>query len=490
MFFVLALGLGLRVYKLASVPSGFFADEASIGYNAYSLLATGKDEYGNPFPIFFRSFGDYKAPISIYSTIPFIALFGLTEFSTRLTSVMYGILTLIILFLIGRTVISSSFGILCSFIGAVTPWLIHYDRVAFQMNIYATFFILSIYLFIKGDKNKSFILPAFIVSALTFYTYQPAKLIVPLLLLGLLFIYRKTYLFYKKETAIGFLSFFILSTPLILSLFNGAGFARFNMVSIFSAKLTFIQSSLRIAQNYFTQLSPTYFISGEPTFITRHFVGGLTPLLISTLPFLVIGMIYTLITINKKISQFLAYWLLIYPIAGAVTATAPFTSRSIIGAPLFAIFISLGIMKTMLYVKKFIHIYIPAFLIFSIISLSLIFFIQFYFTRYSSYSSDFWGWQYGARDIVKYFVANEQSYDQLIMAPELNAPEIFFKFYAPGDCRKCLIGLPDNFYNSKLKQLFAVTPDYLLNKKTNFKTLRTIYYPNRNIAFQIGEVLK
>ena len=78
-------------------------DEASIGYNAYSLLQTGRDEYGKIFPLIFKSFGDYKPGVYIYLTIPFIAIFGLTELSVRLPSIILGSLLPILLYLLITT---------------------------------------------------------------------------------------------------------------------------------------------------------------------------------------------------------------------------------------------------------------------------------------------------------------------------------------------------------------------------------------------------
>jgi 4-amino-4-deoxy-L-arabinose transferase-like glycosyltransferase len=490
--FIAIIGFLLRSVALNWVPSGFFCDEASIGYNAYSILNTGKDEHGVSFPIFFQSFGDYRPPLVVYSTIPFVNLLGLNEVATRLPSALYGLITIIAMFFIGKEISpnkSSSFGLLTAFITSTMPWLIHYNRTGFEFTIYVTFFVITILLLLKTLRNKLFIMPAFIAAALTLYTYQPAKLLVPLLLLGFLFIYRKPYLSHKKDMISGLLVFFILSIPLILSFFNEQGLARFNMVSVFSAHLSFAESVLRIFHNYFIQMSPYYFMSGEPTFITRHFAGGLNLLLTTTLPFLLIGLIYTFSTIkNSKVSQLLIYWLLIYPVAGAVTANAPFTSRSIIGAPLFAILISLGIIKTIRYLplKR-----VTSIIIALLMAGNIFFFLEFYFVKYPLYSSDFWGWQYGARDIVKYFISNEQKYDQMIMAPEFNAPEIFFKFYAPHNCSKCMVGTPDTNYNPSLKQLFAVTPYYLQSHPDlRFKASKLLYYPNKRIAFEIGEVVQ
>lgn len=483
----------LRIYNLQKNPPGFFCDEASIGYNAYSLLNTGKDEYGVSFPVFFQSFGDYRPPLAIYSTIPFVGVFGLNELATRLPSVLYGLITIVTMYFIGKEISSNrsrSFGLLTAFITATMPWLIHYNRTGFDFTIYVTFFTITILLLLKTIHSKSFIIPAFIVAALTFYTYQPARLLIPLLLLGFFFVHRKTYSLHRINTLAGLVSFFILSIPLILSFFNGQGLARFNMVSVFSTKLPFAQSVLRIIQNYLIQLSPTYFISGEPTFITRHFVGGLTPLLITTLPFLLIGLIHTLLTVkNKKSAQLLMYWFLIYPIAGAVTADAPFTSRSIIGAPLFAILISLGIATTVLHAKKFINSYIISFITILVILLNLAFFTRFYFVQYPLYSADFWGWQYGPKEIMRYFLTQTDSYQDLYMTEYFNAPEIFLKFYDPNQtCLKCKIGGVDRFDPTK-KQLFALRI-IELKQDYKFNIKKVITLPNGQPEFYIGEFIK
>src|SRR3989344_958028 len=205
---ILFIGFFLRVYQLSSLPPGFFADEASIGYNAYSLFNTGKDEYGVSFPVFFKSFGDYRSPLAIYSAIPFVSLLGLNELSSRLPSVLYGLITIIVMYFIGKELNfsrSSVFGLLVAFVTATMPWLIHYNRTGFEFTIYVTFFTITVLLLLKSIHSKTIIIPTFIFASLTLYTYQPAKLLVPLLLLGFLFIHRKDYLLHKKNTLVGLL---------------------------------------------------------------------------------------------------------------------------------------------------------------------------------------------------------------------------------------------------------------------------------------------
>src|SRR3989344_2718177 len=83
----------LRLFNITNIPPGVNRDEASIGYTAYSLLNTGRDEYGRMFPLSFQSFGDWKLPLYIYTVVPFVSVFGLNELAVRLPSVIVGILS-------------------------------------------------------------------------------------------------------------------------------------------------------------------------------------------------------------------------------------------------------------------------------------------------------------------------------------------------------------------------------------------------------------
>src|SRR5581483_6691207 len=91
---VILLGAFLRLYQLGSVPSSLEWDEVSYGYNAYSLIHTGSDEYGGSHPLIFRAFGEYKQPVYMYLSALSIGSFGLNSFAVRLPSAIFGILTI------------------------------------------------------------------------------------------------------------------------------------------------------------------------------------------------------------------------------------------------------------------------------------------------------------------------------------------------------------------------------------------------------------
>lgn len=91
---VLLLAGFLRIWNLGGLPASLYWEEVALGYDAYSILRTGKDHHGNPFPVVaFESFGDYKPSGYFYAVVPFVKVLGLNAWAVRLPSAMAGVLT-------------------------------------------------------------------------------------------------------------------------------------------------------------------------------------------------------------------------------------------------------------------------------------------------------------------------------------------------------------------------------------------------------------
>lgn len=488
---ILVAGVFLRIYNLSENPKGFFCDEASIGYNAYLLLKTGRDEYGQKLPAFFRAFGEYKGSILIYSTIPSIALFGLSEFAVRITSAIYGSLTILIIYLLSKKLFSGTVGILSAFFLAISPWHIHLSRMGMDIVAFLFFLCVSIYLFLKGQERDAFLYLSFFSFAITFYTYYVAYLVVPLFLLFLVIIFK---LWQRpKILFLGLTIFSLISTPFLLHLFSGKGFTRLRQTWLFSSEIVPYEIVKKIVKLYFSHFSLNFlFKYGDSDFpgqfITRHSIKGIGELYWFQLPLLLISIFYLWKNKKEKNSLLMFFWFFIYPFGTIFTnAPGPQATRSIIGVIPFQIVSAIGLQKLSLFLNKNLKVKI-IFLILTIIVFSLSF--LFFLIRHQEYplhSSDYWGWQYGPREIIRYFKEVEGNYDELIMSSNFNAGEIFFKFYYPEGCIKCKIGNITN-YNPTKKQLFALSPDEI--KNFNFKTQKTVYYPNGETAFLIGEIIK
>src|SRR4030042_1148859 len=80
----------VRLWKVGIIPPGLFGDEVDTGYQAYSILKTGRDYFGNFLPVHFQSFGDWRVPLYIYLDRLFVAFLGLSELAVRLPSAILG----------------------------------------------------------------------------------------------------------------------------------------------------------------------------------------------------------------------------------------------------------------------------------------------------------------------------------------------------------------------------------------------------------------
>src|SRR4029078_11038575 len=74
-----------------SNPPGYPRDEAAPSLNAYTLSTGLRDEDGARFPLFFRSFDDYKSPVYPY------LLAGVFRLTGRYQSVARGLSSVLVL---------------------------------------------------------------------------------------------------------------------------------------------------------------------------------------------------------------------------------------------------------------------------------------------------------------------------------------------------------------------------------------------------------
>lgn len=248
----------LRFWGLGHNPPSLNWDEIAIGYNAYSVLQTGKDEYGNFLPSTFRSFEDYKSPIYVYLTVPAIAIFGKTEFAIRFTSALLGTLTIPLIYWLTSYLIrkdphhhqSKNIGVIAAFLFATLPWHVHFSRVAFEANI-ALFFVsaATAFLFRWFDTRKVLhLLFATSCFALAIHSYANMRLFVPLLLLGLLLPQTKKIISNWKQLTMAFILGVFLISPLIIQLYQGVGFARYQATAIVNRSEIYHRTSKRFAQ--------------------------------------------------------------------------------------------------------------------------------------------------------------------------------------------------------------------------------------------------
>src|SRR5712691_7014884 len=94
---LLVCGATLYTYRVTRNPAGFFVDESSIAYNAYTISQSGQDEFGNSWPLYFRAFGDYKNPVYIYLLAALFKLTGPSILVARLLGAFAGVAAAVLL---------------------------------------------------------------------------------------------------------------------------------------------------------------------------------------------------------------------------------------------------------------------------------------------------------------------------------------------------------------------------------------------------------
>ncbi|MCX6705080.1 MAG: glycosyltransferase family 39 protein, partial [Candidatus Woesebacteria bacterium] len=217
---ILLVSVCLRFYNLSGVPSGLHADEASQGYNAFSLFKTGRDMYGRILPILFRASGSYQTPIYTYLSIIPVNLLGNTIFSIRFISALSGValvaLTYFLLKLWGQK------GLIAATVIAISPWAVHFSRVAVEANLALTIFASSIIVFGLSLKKPKYLPLASLLLGISTHAYYSERVIAVLFLPLFILLFRKIFLKYKSLLVASLIIFAITQVPHIYILQTGA----------------------------------------------------------------------------------------------------------------------------------------------------------------------------------------------------------------------------------------------------------------------------
>ncbi len=345
----LAIAIVTRFYLLGEAPKGLYLDEAGQGYAAYSLLKTGKDEFGKSLPIVFRSFTDFKTPVYVYLIVPLIPVFGLSAFTVRFPSFFFSILTIPVLYLlIYKLSKNKILALISCFLLAISPWHILFGRTNFECNV-------ALFLFLSGCLSFYYALykpKLLVVSALFFAfaipAYHAQRVVTPLMV-GILFLrYRKILLSktHLKYLVIGGILGLLITLP-TLSIANTPGFLARAGLNIFSYKqhagfidnyhglfTPLINSSLFLSIHEFAALYLSYF-SPRNMFVLgdsgpRSSFPELSTFFVWQFPFYIYGL-YKLIKSRDlgEFKFFILSFLFIAPIPASLTRDPYSTIRSL-----------------------------------------------------------------------------------------------------------------------------------------------------------------
>jgi 4-amino-4-deoxy-L-arabinose transferase-like glycosyltransferase len=376
---VFVLAFVVRLVGNTQVPSSPYWEETAVGYDAYSILKTGKDHHGEAWPIVaFRSFGDYKPSLYFYATVPSVAAFGLNTFAVRFPAVLASSLTAVLLFWLARRWRSDRFAWLTATLAIFQPWMWQVGRVGFEVNLAIMLCCLGvvlIHLAYDNEKNSTrFSLAGLATLAFVgaMYAYHGTRLLAPLFAFSSAFFLWEWPKKLRLKDAVTWLQFWIpagalalaLCLPLIIALRSPVIAQRFQETSIFGTDIA-NQSSVAtralspgnvfvkvashpmiiwsqvLAKNYLDHFDPSWlFIKGD--YNPRHssqYLGMLYPWEIFTLLF---GIAFAGKLLKRKHIHLLTTLTLLSPLAAMLTTVTPHGLRALPLAPWLALWSALG----------------------------------------------------------------------------------------------------------------------------------------------------
>lgn len=393
---ILLIGTFFRFYLLNDVPTGIHADEASQGYNAFSLIKTGKDMYRKSFPILFRANGSYQPPVYTYLTIVPTLIFGNSVFTTRFISALSGTFLIFLTFYlvkrfgVGNKKERLAQALFSSLTIAISPWTIHFSRLAVEGNLVVCFFVSGLILLYLSLKKPKLFIPACIVFGLSTHVYYTERVTSLIFIAGYLLIFRKYFIGQFKKVFLGLFILFLILLPHLYLVKTGALTRRFSQVSYFSDSNLMQGSKLGKAEiamgeffdHYLYYFSPKnlFIDSGQNLGRTSYDLSVFYPWYLIPLLF---GILFFAKNYKNDLVKMLTLGLFITPIPAGLTGDLFYPLRVLCFLWIISILISFGIY----YIWKGVNKYkFTPFVIFAVVVYSLFLFYISYFaiSRYEN----------------------------------------------------------------------------------------------------------
>ncbi len=545
---IIFLGIFLRGFRLLSSPPSLYWEEAAIGYDAYSILKTGRDHHGNFMPFLaFESFGDWKPGLYFYP-VAFSELFlGLTPLAVRLPALLAGIMLFI-----GTAVLTQKLliyyrvkqqdskwqALAVLFIAATSSWAIMFSRAGWESMLASALIIWAVvFWYFQTKLQFKYILISVLLFSLSAYTYHAARLIAPLILL-FLFVQHLIYLLGSsqintklliklKPLIVSGIIFTLLISPILFSIRNTQVSNRFTTSSIFAdgkyvqmsnqlrelsnnsllSKLFFhryVTGSYLVAVNYWQHFNLNYlFISGDSNL--RHSVGYYGQLYYLDAILIAFGLIWWWQNSKKGLSAILIM-MAICILPSSLSTGAPHSLRTLSSQPFYAILIGSGLYYVLISIKSKVNSKL-----FVLLTLATLCIYTFQVMAWFGYDQTIYpkiaakDWQYGYFELYKSLNKIEKDYPALkiYVSREQGRPSMYYFFFnqidpqiiqkqdktLPKDMSE-IVQFNQYYFFDKVEQInqpaiVALSPT-LSQQISNFKLLKEIKSLDGSVVWNIG----
>ncbi len=440
-----------------------------VGYQAYSLLKTGRDYFAHPLPLFVQSFADFRTPILIYSAVPLIKAFGLSAFSVRFVSLIWGILAIPLIFIVTRRLLPAQkySGYFAAIIIGFSIWHVHYSRISFEATSLVTLLLASFCLWLTSLTKHKYLPLASVIAGLVPYSYSTGKLFLAFLVISFVIIFRKSLAnITTRKKVLSLIILLIVAAPCYYDSIFGKSNMRFHDLAIWTDptlgseidslrqqsylsyrseegvgvsprmvdKVLYNKPVLvldKFIKNYFSAFSTDFlFLTGDKELRHSPGINLVGQLYIPEIVILIAGLIVIFSSRNPK-AKFLLLWLLLAPIASALTRDgAGHATRLITLLPVLLIVCTLGFFRLSKKIRM-------AFIAFYLIAIFQSFGNNFTLYRVDSAAPFQWGYS----DMINKAISYSKQYDKVILDFHNDSALMAYLFtttYSPSQLHKML----------------------------------------------------
>lgn len=483
LLFILIVASVFRLWNLSSVPPSPSLDEVSIGYNAYSILQTGADEYDTKFPLLLRAYDDWRPALYVYLVIPFVWLFGLSVQAVRLPSVLLGVAAVWATYELVKALFDKNWGnnkywlkkkeiiaLVSALLLAISPWHIYLSRLGHEANAGFAFFVFAGTAFLKRRWSL-----CAIFFGLSFISYQSEKIVVPIMIAGLGMIFFKDLWKIKRKLVVPTIVLLAIIAPFLKASLAPEALVRFKATNVLVSEgprfidehllfqeakangdilgqLTHWRFSVAaqiVSTQYFSHFSPLWLFINNEVSPHAHKAPHMGLVYLWEMFFIAAGLVGVFISIlgkkvvwiaklSRKQSLFVLLWLFSGPTAAAITTQSPHVMRSYTMLPMFQLISALGIVwvfqllqsRKLLQSKKKLAKSIYIFVIGGLMICGGVGFWKNYFHTFANEQSD--SFQYGLSQSIAYALENEDRFEKIVFSNEkhLYQSYMFYLFHS------------------------------------------------------------
>ncbi len=506
-FIIAALVFFFYARDLRTNPPNLFSDEAMIG-----LQAAGAFNGEARFQFLRIFYSHFETPLlgalPVYSTWPFVTLFGLNEFAVRFASSFYVGVGLFFAFLALRR-LKVPYPIVPIVIAGTQPVVIHFARINFGHAASFCCLMAACWLWIRArqDQKVGQAILAGIIAGVASYGHLSFVIAVPMFVVAVsvseLIWNRAAWRSYRWILAFGISAVVTMLPHAWLAMTDKRYWDRLDEKQGGSITPDVLVERLKTYPNFFSY--DYLFRKGEAWYITRHSIVGAGELFPYLLPLLVIGIASIWFLRRQPESRYFfifAFLVLLYPIPDAISRppqNLPYTISTFWAAILIPFLVGSSFKGIALFLRR---VHLPramALVGAGILAVSVgwgVWFHQGPEADYPMIAADYWGWQYGPRPISDYFSQHSDQFDELLMSGDFNGAYVYPEFYFYGSplVERARIGGIENIDFTK-RQLIAMRVEewdrYRGSQfpgKNYLQLVDTLYYPNGDPGFYLMTV--